>query len=247
MLLRNLAFKVLNIYSTIWMRSRAKVVLRGLGNVPSGRKPEKRVYLLLNHPTSYDIVALMHLSKEPFVVMMDKGAFTFPIIRHILSGAGFVPLDKGDSKPAFDSCLEAVRDRRPLLISLHEGDSTIGEKGRPRTGGLRLAHLAGAALYPIFLKVEEERIRRLRFTGVNGKEYPYTTFRNTLYFVEFLPPVDLSRLPEGASYEDYRAMAEEMDALGEAANLRYATFLTENARRLAPLRRRGGARLRLAF
>jgi 1-acyl-sn-glycerol-3-phosphate acyltransferase len=40
----------------------------------------------------------MHVSKEPFAILMDKGAFKFPFIRHILRGAGFIPLDKDDTQ-----------------------------------------------------------------------------------------------------------------------------------------------------
>ena len=169
---RKAAFKLMNIYSTIWMRAKARVVVKGLDDLPPRRDGEKRVYLLLNHSTTFDIVALMHVSKEPFVIMMDKGAFNFPIIRHVLKAAGFVPLDKDDSKTAVSACADALGDGRPLLISLHDGNSTLGDWGKPRTGGIRLAHEAGAKIYPIFLKVEEERIRRLSFKGVALRDLP---------------------------------------------------------------------------
>jgi 1-acyl-sn-glycerol-3-phosphate acyltransferase len=243
----NIPFKIMNIYSTIWMRAKARVIVKGLDDLPPRKPGEKRVYLLLNHSTTYDVVALMHVSKEPFAIMMDKGAFTFPIIRHILSGAGFIPLDKADSKPAVEACAAALEEGRPLLISLHEGDSTLGDWGKPRTGGIRLAHLAGATLYPIFLKVEDDRIRRLSFKGVNGTEYPYTTFKNTFYFIEFLKAVDLSSLPETPSYEQYFEVAKALDAKAEQVEARYEAFLSDNRERFAPLRRRGGSRFRIAW
>jgi 1-acyl-sn-glycerol-3-phosphate acyltransferase len=243
----NIPFKIMSIYSTIWMRAKARVVVKGLDELPPRRRGEKRVYLLLNHSTTFDVVALMHVSKEPFAIMMDKGAFTFPVIRHILRGAGFIPLDKEDSKPAVEACAKALAEGRPLLISLHEGDSTIGDWGKPRTGGIRLAHLAGAKLYPIFLKVEDDRIRRLTFKGVNGTEYPYTTFKDTFYFIEFLKAVDLSSLPEATSYEQYFELAKALDAKAGQVEARYETFLADNRERFAPLRRRGGSRFRVAW
>lgn len=247
MILRSIAFKILNIYSTIWMRAKARVEVKGFENVPPRERGERRVYLLLNHSTTYDIVALMHVSREPFVIMMDKGAFTFPIIRHLLRWAGFVPLDRGNTKPAVERCEAALAEGRPLLISLHGGDSTIGDWGKPRTGGIRIAHRAGASLYPIFLKVEEERIRHLSFRGVNGTKYPYTTFRDTFYFIEFLPPVDLSSLPSECSYADYRRVADEMDALADRVEAKYESFLSDNRARFAPLKRRGGTKVRVAW
>jgi 1-acyl-sn-glycerol-3-phosphate acyltransferase len=244
---RSLAFKILNIYSTIWMRAKARVEVKGFENIPPREPGEGRVYLLMNHSTTYDVVALMHVSKEPFVVMMDSGAFNFPVIRHVLYWAGFVPLDKEDSAPAVESCTAAVREGRPLVISLHDGDSTLGDWGRPRTGGIRIAHRTGARIYPIFLKVEEDRIRHLRFKGVNGTEYPYTTFKDTLYFIEFLPPVDLSSLPADSGYAEYRKVADEMDCLADSVEARYEAFLAENRARFAPMRRRGGTRFRIAW
>lgn len=247
MIMRYIAFKILNIYSTIWMRAKARVEVKGLENLPQRAAGERRVYLLLNHSTTYDVVALMHVSKEPFVIMMDRGAFTFPVIRHLLRWAGFVPLDRECSTPAVEACEAAIAEGRPLLISLHGGDSTIGDWGRPRTGGVRIAHRAGAKIYPVFLKVEEDRIRHLSFKGVNGAEYPYTTFRDTFYFIEFLPPVDLSSLPAPCDYAEYRRIADEMDGLADRVEATYEAFLSDNRTRFAPLRRRGGTKFRVAW
>jgi 1-acyl-sn-glycerol-3-phosphate acyltransferase len=243
----NLPFRIMSLYSTIWMRSRARVVIKGLDELPPRKKGEKRVYLLLNHSTTFDIVALMHASKESFAILMEKGAFNFPVIRHFFKGAGFIPLDKADSKKAVQRCIDTVNSGKPLLISLHDGDSTLGEWGRPRSGGVRIAHLTGAKLYPIFLKVEDERIRRLSFKGVNGTEYPYTTFRNSFYFIEFLKPIDLSGLPSEPSHEEYAEVAKLLDAKAESVQARYETFLSDNRERFAPLRRKGGTRFRVAW
>jgi 1-acyl-sn-glycerol-3-phosphate acyltransferase len=243
----NIPFKIMSLYSTIWMRAKARVVVKGLDDLPPRQKGEKRVYLLLNHSTTYDVVALMHVSKEPFAILMDRGAFTFPIIRHILHGAGFIPLDKDDSKPCVAACIDTVNKGKPLLISLHEGDSTIGDWGKPRTGGIRIAHATGAKLFPIFLKVEDERIKHLSFKGVNGTEYPYTTFKNTFYFIEFLKPVDLSGLPPEPSRDDFFEVAKALDEKAEAVEARYESFLADNRERFAPLKRRGGTRFRVAW
>jgi len=243
----NIPFKIMNLYSTLWIRAKARVVVRGLDDLPPRTKGEKRVYIVLNHSTTFDCVALMHVSKEPFAIMMDGGAFTFPIIRHVLRGAGFIPLHKDDSKTCVEACVEAVNSGKPLLISLHDGDSTLGEPGRPRTGGIRIAHMTGAKLYPIFLKVEDERIRHLSFKGVNGTEYPYTTFKDSLYFIEFLKPIDLSSLPPEPSREEYLEVAKSLDEKAERVKARYETYLAENRERFAPLKRRGGTKLRVAW
>jgi 1-acyl-sn-glycerol-3-phosphate acyltransferase len=243
----NIPFKIMSLYSTIWMRSRARVVVKGLDELPPRKKGEKRVYLLLNHSTSFDIVALMHASKESFAILMDKGAFSFPALRLFMKGAGFIPLDESDSKSAVQKCIETVSSGRPLLISLHDGRSSQGEWGRPHTGGIRIAHLTGAKLYPIFLKVEDEKIRHLSFKGSGGAERPYTTFRNSFYFIEFLKSVDLSGLPPEPSREEYAEVAKALDAKAESVEARYEAFLSDNRERFAPLRRKGGTRFRVAW
>lgn len=245
---RDFAYGILHAYSTLWMRSRAELIVEGLENVPVGPDRPKRVYVLLNHSTTYDVVALMHLARKPFVIMMDRGAFTFPVIRHVLSGAGFIPLDKDSSIHAVGRCVAAVKDGRPLVISLHEGDSTIGGWGRPRTGGVRIAHAAGAQIIPVFLYMEPDRIRNLRFKGVNGTEYPYTTFKNTRYWVRFLPPQSIEDLPAGAGYDDYRAVADSLDQLADGLERQYELMLAEETERRGDEprpRRKGGCSVRV--
>lgn len=243
----NLPFEIMRLYSTIWMRSRSRVVVKGLEDLPPREKGEKRVYLLMNHSTSFDVVALLHLSKGPFAILMDKEAFSFPIVGRILEKAGFIRLDKSNSKPAVQECVDKVNSGVPLIISLHEGSSALGEWGRPRTGGVRIAHLTGAKLYPIFLKVEDEHIRHLSFRSANGAEHPYTTFKNTFYFVEFLRPLDLSSLSPEPKYEEYFEVAKALDEKANSVEARYETFLADNNERFAPLRRKGGARYRVAW
>lgn len=249
MLPHALSFGILHAYSTLWMRSRAEVIVEGRENLPPAQG-EHRVYLLLNHSTTFDVVALMHIAARPFVIMMDRGAFTFPVIRHVLAGARFVPLDKTDSNAAFRRCIAEVEAGWPLLISLHEGDSTLGSRERPRTGGLRLARMTGATLVPVFLYVEPDRIRHLRFRGINGIEYPYTTFRDTRYWIRFLPPVDLSSLPPDACYDDLKKAADVLDALADENEREFCErFAAEEALRGGSVRprRRGGTAIRVSW
>ena len=67
------------------------------------------------------------------------------------------------------------------------------------------------------------------------------------YSVEALPPLDLSSLPPDAGYAEYRAIADEANALSDRVGARYEAFLSENRSLFAPIRRRGGSRLRVAW
>jgi 1-acyl-sn-glycerol-3-phosphate acyltransferase len=248
--LLNFSYGILNSYSTLWMRSRAEMIVEGMENIPDAQLRLNRVYIILNHSTSYDLVAIMHLVSDPFVVLMDRGAFTFPVIRHVLSAAGFIPLDKGTSHKAIERCVADVKAGKPLVISLHDGDSTIGAWGRPRTGGIRIAHQAGAEIIPIFTYVEPDRIRNLRFKGVNGTEYPYTTFKNTRYWIRFLPHESIDWLSAESSYDDYRSVANRLEAKANELKLEFEAKLMKEAeeRGDAPRpRRRGGSQIRVVL
>ncbi len=250
MLPRKLSFGILHAYSTIWMKLRSKVIVEGLENLETIDTGERRVYLLINHSTTYDIVALMHIAAKPFVILMDRGAFTFPIIRHFLSGARFIPLDKETSATAVTQSVEQVKNNEPLLISLHDGDSTLGKWGRPRTGGIRIAHLTNATVIPVFLFVEPNRIRYLRFKGVNGVEYPYTTFRNTRFWIRFLPALHLDNLPVDSTYEDYKAQANLMDDMANKMEQEYLSRMMEENKELDDKpkgRHKGGTTVRVTF
>ena len=250
MLPRKFSFGILHFYSNLWMKSRAKVIVEGLEHLSPARNDKRRLYLLLNHSTTFDIVALMHIAANPFIILMDRGAFTFPLIRHFLSGARFIPLDKETSATAVAQSIEQVKNNEPLLISLHDGNSTLGKWGRPRTGGIRIAHLANAIIIPIFLFVEPHRIRHLRFKGVNGVEYPYTTFRNTRFWIRFLPAMTLDNLPIDSGYEDYKVQANLMDDMANKMEEEYESRMVNENNELGDKpgkRQKGGTKVRVAF
>lgn len=241
-----LCFKILTAYSTIWMKNKARVIIQGRENLP--RDPtEKRAYIVINHSTTYDLVALMHISGSRFSVVMDEGAFNFPIVRRIFSGAGFIPLVKSDSGKAVDAAVAKLRAGIPVINSLTDGGSTIGGEERPRTGGIRIAHLAGASIYPIFTMVEENKKRHLSFKGVDGRTHPYTTFRDTLYIVGFLPSIPASEFGPNETYESYRRVAQRLKTLADAEQERYERLLQEKKAEFDALPRRGGTSERVAW
>jgi 1-acyl-sn-glycerol-3-phosphate acyltransferase len=241
----SIPFKIMNLYSTLWIRAKARVVVRGLEELPQRAKGEKRVYLLLNRSTTFDVVALMHVSKEPFAILMEKGSVAFPVLRRVIRGASLIHFDGSES--AVESCVETVDAGKPLLVSLRGEDYSEADAGKLRVEGIRIAHATGAKLYPVFLKVEDERIRRLRLKGADGTERPYTAFKDSLYFIEILKPIDLSSLPSEPSREEYLEIAESLYEKAEEVEARYDAFLADNRERFASLRRRGGSRLRVAW
>jgi 1-acyl-sn-glycerol-3-phosphate acyltransferase len=241
-------FSLIRAYATVWMRSRCRVLLFGRENLdrtPRGR----RVYMVINHSTSYDLVALMHLSGNRFSVVMDQAAFEFPIIRFLLHGAGFIPLDKETSRVAIQQAVNVAATGTPLFMSLTEGYTAIGVPGheRARTGGIRIAHLAGADLYPVFVMVEEGRRVTRSFKGTRGRIHLFTTFRNALYFVSLLPPIAASSFGPNETYDTYRALAEQLRDQGERERERIACLLRDDPAGFSAMRRRGGCTERVTW
>jgi 1-acyl-sn-glycerol-3-phosphate acyltransferase len=244
-MLADLTFGLLHLYSTAWMRAKCRVVLDGEENLPAA-PGGRRVYMVINHSTSYDLVALMHLSARRFCVVMDEGAFHFPVIGQLFHMAGFIPLVKSSADEAIGRAVDTIREGVPLVMSLTEGDSTIGVESRPRTGGVRIACLAGADIYPVFTMVEPGRRRHLSFKGRNGTTYPYTTFRDTLYAVSFLPPIHAASLPSGGSYEENRRVADRLQDLSDLEKERFERLLADERSR-SPGRSRGGSDHRVTW
>jgi len=220
------------------MRAKCRVILEGEEHLPAGGG--RRLYMVINHSTSYDLVALMHLAANRFSVVMDQGAFTFPVIGRLFHAAGFIPLPKSSSDETIRRAVDAVRAGVPLVMSLTEGVSTLGVESRPRTGGVRIARMAGADIRPVFTMVEPGRERHLSFRGLDGTTYPYTTFRDTLYAVSFLPPIPAAELPAGGTYEENRIVADRLRALADREKERFARIFAEERRRSSG-RCRGGA------
>jgi 1-acyl-sn-glycerol-3-phosphate acyltransferase len=240
------AFWILRAYSSIWMGSKSRVIVEGRENLPTD-PTRRRTYIVINHSTTFDLVALMHISGRRFSVVMDEGAFNFPVVRRLFVSAGFIPLVKSRSAEAVDAAVRKIREGTPVVMSLTDGGSAVGREERPRTGGVRIAHLADAAIYPVFTMVEENRKRHLSFKGVNGEKYPYTTFRDTLYFVSFLPPIPASAFAESETYESYGEVARQLREMADREQQRIERLLVDQKARFDSLPRRGGTSVRVLW
>jgi 1-acyl-sn-glycerol-3-phosphate acyltransferase len=239
-------FSFLRLYSTAWMRSRCRLLIEGKENLPTDLA-RPRTYIVLNHSTTFDLVALMHISASRFSVVMDQGAFMTPVVRHLFHGAGFIPLDKADSGKAVSAAVQKIGAGVPVLMSLTDGAATIGGEERPRTGGVRIAHLAGAVMQPVFVMVEEDRKLNRMLKGIDGTSYPFTTFRNTIYIVVFLPPIPPDVFGPNESYESYTAIARRMKGMADAEKQKYTRLLADPRGRFAGMARRGGATERVTW
>jgi hypothetical protein len=76
-------------------------------------------------------------------------------------------------------------------------------------------------MHPVFVMVEENRKLRRSLKRVDGKDNPFTTFRNTVSIVGFLPPIPPSVFAASETCESYAALARRMKEMADQEKRRY--------------------------
>ena len=182
-------------------------------------------------------------------MLMDEEAFRVPVIGRILAAAQFIPLDKRVSEEAVQRAVTTVKAGTPLMVSLTEGYTAIGVSGheRPRSGGVRIAHLAGADIFPVFAMIEDGKRVMRSFRGKGGGDEVFTTFNDTLYFLSFLPPIPASSFKPEESIATYRAVAEDLQRQSDREGQRITALLSDERERFAGIHRRGGSGTRVRW
>lgn len=231
-------FRVLQFYSEVWARAHCRVLISGREHL-AGRGGRHRVYIV-SHPTTYDLPVLAHLSRDNFYVVVAEGPFAHPLVRWLFRGTGFPMLRSDNSEEVIRESLRLMDTGAPLIYSLKGYGVDFGEDVRPRTGGVRIAHLAGADIYPVHLMIEKGKMI-FKYYRRKGSVYPYTIFWNTLYFATFCQPIlyaDYAK--EGMSYKDYREIAFHINDVFNQTQAKLERDLEENSARYRRMRRWGG-------
>ncbi len=180
------------------------------------------------------------MSKRFFSVMMDPGAFTYPVIGLLFKGAKFIPAGPGEEPIA--AAIAQTRSGVPFMMSLKPGGYALGKHERPRSGAIRIAIGAKADLIPLWLQIEPGKRKITRFSGVDGESYEFSVFNNTRYFAKVLEPVTYEALPADGDREAIRALACDIEARFDAENAALKERLAAVNPSAPPPRRRGGAR-----
>ena len=230
---------MLQFYSEVWARAHCRVLISGREHL-AGRGGRHRVYIV-SHPTTYDLPVLAHLSKNNFYVVVAEGPFAHPLVGWLFRGTGFPMLRSDNSEEVIRESLRLMDTGAPLIYSLKGYGVDFGEDVRPRTGGIRIAHLAGADIYPVHLMIEQGKMLFKYYRDGKGGVYPYTIFWNTLYFATFCEPLryaDYSR--EVMRYEDYREIAFRLNDVFNRTQAGLEQELEDNGARYRRMRRWGG-------
>ena len=215
----NFHYKLLKLYSDIWARMHCRVVLSGDHHLENNHK-RRRIYIV-SHPTTYDLPMLVHIARNSFYVVVYKDPFKHPLAGWLFRNIGFPKLEPDNGDQMIVEACSLIRDNKPLVYSLKGYGVDFGQEVKPRTGGIRIAHRARADIYPVHLMIEPNKLDFKYYKNRNGEVYPYTVFKDTLYFATFCEPL---------RYEDYARENMDYEAFRKVAYLIESEFQKTQAR-----------------
>ena len=245
-MIQELCFKALRWTADRWINKHCRILYFGEENIAEN-KDERRIYIS-NHPTTFDVPALLSINEKNIYTLIDANAYTIPFLGLVLRGAGFIKFAKGKGREALEKAKKYIEEKKPFLQTLRTGEAIVGEKSRPRIGGIVLAHAAKANLYPLFVMIEEGKKALKYFRGIDLKKHPYTNFRNTLYFIRFGKPIRYEEYAkENMTHQDFMDIAKRISILFQKEREALRKILSEKKEYYAGLPRAGGAAYRLVF
>jgi 1-acyl-sn-glycerol-3-phosphate acyltransferase len=239
-------FKLLKLYSNIWARTHCRVVMSGEHHLEHNQE-RRRIYIV-SHPTTYDLPMLVHISRNIFYVVVYKDPFKHPIAGWLFRNIGFPKLDTDNTDQMIEESCRLIRQNHPLIYSLKGYGVDFGQDVKPRTGGIRIAHRAQADIYPVHLMIEPNKMIFKYYKNRKGEVYPYTIFKDTLYFVTFCRPLRYQEYArESMDYEAFRKIAYQIEAEFQKVQRRLENELAENRRPQRKGKKRGGADRQVTF
>ena len=124
-----------------------KVTLHGLENIPK----DGPVIFMANHQSYVDVPALFAVPGQ-FRWMADTGLFKIPVFGWAMAMAGYIPVDRGNTRAAIRSLTAAkgLLSRGTSVFLFPEGTrSHTGVFSRFQMGGFRLASQSGVPVVPV--------------------------------------------------------------------------------------------------
>lgn len=203
--------------ATFYIRTWARLLLRvaGVRYVVSGAGQlgrDRRVLLLSNHLSYYDIPAILAAVPLPLRMVAKKELFLVPFLGWGMRAAKFIPIDRLDHKKALKSielAAERIRTGTPVLLFPEGTRSRDGKLGSFKKGSFALAMKAQVPVYPVVVKGSD---------AVHERKRAWKLGIGKTVTVEILEPLDPAAFAEsgaaGLMAETRRRIAER---LGEPA------------------------------
>lgn len=240
-------FRLLQLYSDLWARMHCRVLISGEHHL--GNNQERRRIYIVSHPTTYDLPMLVHIARNEFSVVVYQDPFKHPIAGWLFRNIGFPKLEPDNGDQMIAEACSLIRENKPLVYSLKGYGVDFGQEVKPRTGGIRIAHGAQADIYPVHLMIEPNKMIFKHYQNRKGEIYPYTVFKNTLYFATFCEPLRYEDYAaDHMDYESFRKIAHQIESTFQEIQARLEQELVNNPElRDGANRKWGGSRIRVAF
>jgi 1-acyl-sn-glycerol-3-phosphate acyltransferase len=149
-----------------------KLDIRTLAPLPPGPK-----IFACNHPTTTDPLLISTLTGEPVRILVTGGAFLVPVFKDYLSGAGHIPIHRGEGRGG-EIVAQAVKtlNAGKSVCIFPEGGLSPDEGARfgvaPAHSGVgRIALASGAPVVPIGVAVDKESLTHI-YKEVSFSEVP---------------------------------------------------------------------------
>jgi len=113
------------------------------------------VIFACNHASQMDILVLYRALPVPFRFLVKKELFKVPLLGYAMTKAGYIPIDRKNSRAAVKSIKEAAERLRKgaSIVIFPEGTrSRDGRLQRFKEGGFMLAVKSGCPVVPVAIK-----------------------------------------------------------------------------------------------
>jgi len=228
------------------VRKNCKVLYYGSENIVDN-KNERRIYIS-NHPTSFDLFVLMHLSESIINAFINEDAYSIPLLGLLLNGAGFLKYARGKGRETMEQAITYIEEKKPFFHSLRSGVARTRASTKPRTGGIRIAYEAKANIYPIFAMIEKGKEISRKIRGLDLKIHPYINFNQTIYFVKFCKALRYKEYAKNPlKHKDFQRLANKIQEIFKQEQQGIMKMINENKDYFSRLERIGGSEKRIVF
>ena len=194
-LVHRLSAQVWGCYLLIPMGIRVRV--SGLEQID----PTHPCVFMPNHQSNFDIPILLSTLRIQFRFLAKKELFNIPVFGWGMKKAGYIPIDRSNSRAGVKSFLEAaekIQNGTSVIIFPEGTRSYDGQIGEFKKGGFSLAIAAHVLIYPVVIKGAWEIMPRGKFKIRLGK-----------VDVTILPPVST----DGHSRKDAEMVKEKVHTI----------------------------------
>lgn len=178
------------------------ITVRGREHLPPAGDPVGCI-IMSNHQSHYDVAVIYHVLGSAIRMVAKRELFELPIFGRAIREAGFVSIDRGNTKSAIAS-LEGVKEQLasgiPVWIAPEGTRSRTGQLLPFKKGGFVLSLDTGAPILPVSIRGTREVLRSRGVRTRHGVEVVVTIH-------EAVDPSRFSALPRRAARD---ALAEEV-------------------------------------